>query len=162
NPRASNAVAWMGNLLTHSGACDRGCQITERAMALNASHAGWYHFAPFNRAFARGDFDEALQSARRVNIAGFHWMHIAIAAAAGPRGLSAGGAAAVDALRPAAPPLDDEQNLREMVTRWYWEEEMIESLLEGVRRSKSTTPAADATPVRSRPRSSAATAPPPR
>src|SRR5262249_51933096 len=30
NPRASNAVAWMGNVLTHIGAYDRGCQITER------------------------------------------------------------------------------------------------------------------------------------
>jgi TolB-like protein/cytochrome c-type biogenesis protein CcmH/NrfG len=162
NPRASNAVAWMGNLLTHSGAYDRGCQITERAMALNASHAGWYHFAPFNRAFARGDFDEALKSARRVNIAGFHWMHIAIAAAAGHLGLSAEGAAAVEALATVAPPLRDEHNLREMITRWYWEEEMIESLLEGLRRSMSAPAAADATPVRSRPRSSGAIAPPTR
>ena len=160
NPRASNSVAWMGCLLTHTGAYDHGCQITERAMALNASHAGWYHFAPFNRAFGRGDFDEALKSARRVNIAGFHFMHIAIAAAAGHLGLSGEGAAAIEALHTVAPPLADEHNLREMIIRWYWEEEMIESLLEGLRRSKSPPPAADATPVRSRPRSSPAAAAP--
>jgi TolB-like protein/tetratricopeptide (TPR) repeat protein len=160
NPRASNAVAWMGNVLTHTGAYDRGCQITDRAMALNASHAGWYHFAPFNRAFARGDFNEALKSARRVNIAGFHWMHIAIAAAAGHLGLSAEGAAAVEALHMVAPPLADDQNLREMVTRWYWFEEVIESLLEGVRRSKNAASEPEATALPRRPRSSPSAAGP--
>ena len=108
NPRASNAVAWMGNILTHSGAYDRGCAITERAMALNASHAGWYHFAFFNRHFARGEFDEALQAAQRVNIAGFHWMHLAIAAAAGHLGLHTEGRAAVEAMVAVAPPLADD------------------------------------------------------
>ena len=57
-------------------------------MALNASHAGWYHFAPFNRHFATRRVRRGpAKAARRVNIAGFHWMHLAIAAAAGHLGL---------------------------------------------------------------------------
>jgi hypothetical protein len=31
-----------------------------------------------------------------------------------------------------APPLADEANRREFVTRWYWPPEMIAALLEGV------------------------------
>ncbi len=155
NPRASNAVAWMGNILTHSGAYDRGCQITERAMALNASHAGWYHFAFFNRHFARGEFNEALKAAQRVNVAGFHWMHLAIAAAAGHLGLVTEGRAAVEAMVAVAPPLADEANLRELVTRWYWNEDLIERLLEGVARAKASRRAAsDSALTTSRPRSS--------
>jgi adenylate cyclase len=96
NPRNSNAVAWMGNVLTHIGELDRGCQITKRAMALNTSHAGWYHFSTFNRHFARGEFSEALTAARRVNMADFMWMHLAIAASAGHLGLAAEGRAAIE------------------------------------------------------------------
>jgi adenylate cyclase len=153
NPRASNAVAWMGCILTHSGEYERGCQITGRAMALNASHAGWYHFAFFNRHFARGEFDEALKAAQRVNIAGFHWMHLAIAAAAGHLGLVSEGRAAVEALIAVAPPLADAANLRELVTRWYWNEDVIERLLDGVGRAKAM-PADAGPPTSSRPRSS--------
>jgi TolB-like protein len=74
NPRNSNALAWMGNIRTHGGDYDRGCELTGRAMTLNPAHPGWYHFAPFNRLFARGEYAEALKAARRVNMPDFVWM----------------------------------------------------------------------------------------
>ena len=60
-------------------------------MALNSAHPGWYHFTPFNRHFACGDYSEALRAGRRVNIPDFMWMHFAIASAAGHLGLAAEG-----------------------------------------------------------------------
>ena len=107
-------------------------------MALNPSHAGWYHFTPFNRHFARGEFKEALKAARRVNVADFMWMHLAIAAAAGHLGLAADGKAAVEAMERLAPALADDSNLREFVTRWYWDEDFVDRLLDGVWRSKGS------------------------
>jgi hypothetical protein len=66
-----------------------------------------------------------------VNIPAFVWMHFAIAAAAGQLGMATEGKAAADAMTRLAPFLADEANLREFVTRWYWEAEIIEPLLDG-------------------------------
>ena len=140
NPRNSNAIAWMGAFTTHKGDYDRGCALMERAIALNPVHPGWYHFVLFNRFFARGEFEEALRAARRVNVPGFMWMHLAIAGAAGRLGLAAEGKAAVTAMETLAPALADEQNLRELLNRWYWDESVVEGMIEGVRRSKRSGP----------------------
>ena len=139
NPRNANTLARIGGLLTYAGEYDRGCQLTERAMALNPAHPGWYHFAFFNRHFARREFAEALKAARRVNVPDLVRMHFAIAAAAGHLGLAREGAAAVQTMVERMPELADEATLREFVTRWYWDEELIESLLEGVQRAKGST-----------------------
>ena len=41
NPRNANALAWMGNILTHMPATTTAAaQLTERAMALNPAHPG--------------------------------------------------------------------------------------------------------------------------
>ena len=139
NPRNSNAVAWTGTLTAHTGEYDRGCTLVDRAMALNSAHPGWYHFAHFNREVARRDFQAALRSARRVNIPDFMWMHLAIAAAAGQLGLAAEGGAAVAAMEALAPPLADEGTLREFLSRWFWDEQVVEDMVEGVRRSKAAS-----------------------
>jgi TolB-like protein/predicted Zn-dependent protease len=136
NPRNSNAIAWMGTLTAHMGQYDRGCALVDRAMALNSAHPGWYHFAHFNREVARRDFQAALRSARRVNVPDFMWMHLAIAAAAGQLGLAADGRAAVETLEALVPPLADEARLREFLTRWFWDDQVVEDMVAGVRKSK--------------------------
>jgi serine/threonine-protein kinase len=145
NPRNANTLAWMGNILTHAGEYDRGCALTERAMEINTGHPGWLHFAIFNRHFARGEWADALRAARRVNIPEFMWMQFAIAAATGHLGLAGEARAAADAMTRIAPLLEDPNNLREFVVRWYWPEELIESLLEGVSIARSLDAAASPT-----------------
>jgi len=98
NPRNSNALAWMGNIRTHAGDYDRGCELTARAMTLNPAHPGWYHFAPFNRHFARGEFGDALKVARRVNMPEFVWMHFSVAAVALQNRLTAEAKSAAEAM----------------------------------------------------------------
>ena len=161
NPRNSNAVAWIGAFTTHKGDYDRGAALIERAMALNPAHPGWYHFVLFNRLFARREFDEALRAARRVNIPGFMWMHLAIAGAAGQLGLADEGKAAITAMETLAPPLADEANLHELLERWYWDESVVEGVIEGVRRSKQGSARASGTTAARVKPSSAAIAKPP-
>ena len=134
----------MGNIHTHAGDYDRGIELTGRAMALNAAHPGWYHFAPFNCHVARGEFADALKAARRVNMPEFVWMYFAVAAAAGQLGLDTEAKAAAEAMMALAPALADDAYLREFVTRWYWEPDVIEALLEGVRRARGGAPSRDA------------------
>ena len=137
NPRNANTLGWMGNILTHAGEYDRGCALTERAMAINPGHPGWLHFAVFNRHFARGEYAEALGAARRANIREFMWMHFAIAASAARLGrLEDARAAAAEMIR-LAPFLADPVNLREFVVRWYWPPDVIEALLDGVSIARS-------------------------
>jgi TolB-like protein/Flp pilus assembly protein TadD len=137
NPRNSNTMAWMGSVLTNIGEYERGRALMDRAMQINPGHPGWFHFTSFTRHVAAGEFEEALQAARRVNIPNFFWMHFAIAAAAGQLGRSADGAAAYDAMVRLLPPLGEAANLREFVARWFWDEAVIETLVEGVERSFS-------------------------
>ena len=132
NPRNAYAVAWMGNITTHAGDYERGCALTERAMTINPAHPGFLHFAVFNRHIAAGEFEQALHAAKRVNMREFFWMYFAIAAACGQLGRAAEGQAAAAEMVRLAPFLADEANLREFVTRWYWPEEMIETLVSGV------------------------------
>jgi tetratricopeptide (TPR) repeat protein len=136
NPRNATATAWIGNMLTHTGEYDRGCNMTERAMVLNARHPGWYHFAPFNRHFARGDFEEARRAARRVNIPHFFWMYLTIAAACGHLGPTDEGPSALQQLIALKPSLADEPGRREYLNKWYWEPAIIESLLAGLRNAE--------------------------
>ena len=135
NPRNAHTVAWTGNMLTHAGEYERGSQLTDRAMQINPGHPGWLHFAAFNRNFAAGEFERSLQAARRVNVPSFFWMHFAICAAAGQAGLTSVGRAAYEEAVRLQPAFADPENLREFVTRWYWEEAMIEGLITGVLRS---------------------------
>ena len=93
----------MGAFTTHKGDYEGGRALRERAIALNPVHPGWYHFVLFNRFFPRGELEEALRAARRVDIPGFMWMHVAIAGAAGQLGLAAEGKAAVTAMETLPP-----------------------------------------------------------
>jgi TolB-like protein/Tfp pilus assembly protein PilF len=135
NPRNARAMAWVGGMLTHAGDYERGTKLTARAMQINPAHPGWVHISIFNRHFAEGNFEAALQSARRVNIPNFFWMHFTIAAAAGHLGRIDEGHQAAETMARIQPAVADQAHLREFITRWYWPEEMIESLLDGVRRS---------------------------
>jgi TolB-like protein len=139
NSRNASALAWIGNIRTHMGEYERGCAMTERAMTVNPAHPGWLHFAVFNRRFVAGEYEQALQAARRVNMHDFFWMHFAIAAACGHLGRTGEGEAAYDAMVTIAPLLGDKAHLREFVSRWYWSEEMIEALIEGVQRARHRT-----------------------
>jgi adenylate cyclase len=87
NPRNAHSLGWIGNLYTHAGEYEHGSKLSERAMAINPRHAGWMHFAVFNKHFAAGNYAEALQAARRVNMPQLNWNYFSMAAAAAHLGL---------------------------------------------------------------------------
>jgi TolB-like protein/Tfp pilus assembly protein PilF len=146
NPRNSNTLAWMGMLLLQSGAEeDRGIALIERAMAINPHHPGWYHYGPFKRQFKRGEYAEALRSARRVNMPDFPDAHWAIAAAAGHLGRQSEARSAIDAIRRLAPQLLNRDALHAFTARWHWQEDLVERFVEGFERAQALADAASAT-----------------
>jgi TolB-like protein/tetratricopeptide (TPR) repeat protein len=135
NPRNSHTVAWMGGLYTHIGEDDLGCALTERAMALNPHHPGWYYFAFFNRHYRRREFAEALRAAKKTNMPDHLWSHFAVAIAAGQLGREAEATAALDAMVALAPAFADERVLLAAISRWKWDDETIALGEEGFRKA---------------------------
>ena len=66
-----------------------------RAMELNANHAGWMHFAPLWDHFHKGEYEQALECANRVDVPGLFWPYLVMASACGHLGRRAEAAAAV-------------------------------------------------------------------
>ena len=64
-------------------------------MELNANHAGWMHFAPLWDHFHKGEYEQALECANRVDVPGLFWPYLVMASACGHLGRRAEAAAAV-------------------------------------------------------------------
>jgi TolB-like protein/Tfp pilus assembly protein PilF len=160
NPRNALNMAWMGNLLTHAGEYDRGAALSQRAITINPAHPGWAHFGVFNRHLAAGDYAEALNSARRVNMPQLNWMHLAIAAAASHLGLMDEARRAYQAAIAITPAFTDPAVLRDYIERWYWDEALVEAQLAGIAsaRDDSRTSSSDAVPSAVKPPSGAGAA----
>ena len=56
NPLNTDALGILGLEIVHAGEFERGTDIVRRAMALNANHAGWMHFAPLWDYFHKGEY----------------------------------------------------------------------------------------------------------
>jgi TolB-like protein/Flp pilus assembly protein TadD len=149
NPRNAHSLGWMGNLYTHAGEYERGSKLAERAMAINPRHGGWMHFGVFNRHFAAGNYAEALQAARRVNIPQLNWNYFAIAAAAAHLGLSEEARLAAEKMIQVTPELAEPHRVREFTERWYWQPEMVDALLAGVHQARSSEHTNERSPERS-------------
>ncbi len=68
-------------------------------MELNPHHPGWYQFAPFFYHYDRGEYREALDASKKMNMPDFFWNSLMVAAASGQIGLDAEAGAAVARLR---------------------------------------------------------------
>lgn len=55
-------------------------------MQLNPHHPGWYHYLPYTDAYRRRDYCGALESILKVNIPGYYWPHVLLAAVYGQLG----------------------------------------------------------------------------
>jgi TolB-like protein/Flp pilus assembly protein TadD len=95
NPLNTDAVGILGLQIVHTGEFERGAAIVRRAMELNPNHAGWMHFAPLWEHFHKGEYEQALERANRVDVPGLFWPYLVMASACGHLGRSAEAAAAV-------------------------------------------------------------------
>jgi eukaryotic-like serine/threonine-protein kinase len=99
NSRNTGTAAMIATLFMLGGDCDRGNELMRRLMVMNPNHPGWYHFVPFNYHYERGNYAEALSSARRINIPELVWTYYCKAVAAAEVGNWDEARSAVDVLR---------------------------------------------------------------
>ncbi len=81
NRRDGTTVAMLGCLMSVCGREEHGVALAESAMSLNPHHPGWYRFGTFFSQLRRGELDQALLTAQRINMPGYFFAVMILAAA---------------------------------------------------------------------------------
>ncbi len=149
NPLNTDALGILGLQIVHTGEFERGTAIVRRAMELNANHAGWMHFAPLWEHFHKGEYEQALERANRVDVPGLFWPYLVMASACGHLGRRAEAAAAVRDLLALDP--EFAAHARGNVGTWHFASGLMDPILEGLRKAGLSIPAADGSPGSAKP-----------
>ena len=140
NPLNSDALGILGLQIVHTGEFERGTAIVRRAMELNPNHAGWMHFAPLWNHFHKGEYEQALACANRVDTPGHFWPFLVMASACGHLGRKAQAEAAVRDLLALDP--EFAAHVRYNVGTWHFASGLMEPILEGLRKAGLPIPEA--------------------
>ena len=141
NPLNTDALGILGLQIVHTGEFERGTAIVRRAMELNANHAGWMHFAPLWDHFHKGEYEQALECANRVDVPGLFWPYLVMASACGHLGRRAEAAAAVRDLLALDP--EFAAHARSNVGTWHFASGLMDPILEGLRKAGLSIPESD-------------------
>jgi tetratricopeptide (TPR) repeat protein len=133
NPLNTDALGILGLQIVHTGQFERGTAIVRRAMELNPNHAGWMHFAPLWDHFHKGEYEQALECANRVDVPGLFWPYLVMASACGYLGRRAEAAAAVRDLLALDP--EFAAHARSNVGSWHFASGLMDPILEGLRKA---------------------------
>ena len=133
NPLNTDALGILGLQIVHTGEFERGTAIVQRAMELNANHAGWMHFAPLWDHFQKGEYEQALECANRVDVPGLFWPYLVMASACGHLSRRAEAKAAVRDLLALDP--EFAAHARSNVGTWHFASGLMDPILEGLRKA---------------------------
>jgi tetratricopeptide (TPR) repeat protein len=142
NPLNVLMLSYGGVLLALSGEWERGLQFLSQAMALNPHHADWLHFVPFYHHFRLQDYESALVHVKRINMPWFQFMHADTAAVAGQLGRVAEAEAALTELARTCPRFLDPATAHARWTLWIWDAELVDRLMDGLRKAIELAPEA--------------------
>ena len=141
NPLNTDAVGILGLQIVHTGEFERGAAIVRRAMELNPNHAGWMHFAPLWEHFHKGEYEQALERANRVDVPGHFWPFLVVASACGHLGRRVEAESAVRDLLALDP--EFAAHVRSNVGTWHFASGLMEPILQGLRKAGLAIPAED-------------------
>src|SRR5262249_24118443 len=133
NPRNSNTLATLGGLLVHTREFERGAKLTRRAMELNPHHAGWFYFPLIWDHCSRGEYEQMLEKAKRINMPGIPWVPLVIASACGHLNRKSEAAAAVSELLSFDPEFGP--HARDFMGPLLSASGLIDSLMEGLQKA---------------------------
>jgi TolB-like protein/tetratricopeptide (TPR) repeat protein len=132
NPMDGFTLAYLGFLTAYAGDWERGGDLSATARSLNPHHPGWYWFVPCFDAYRKGDYEVALDFARKVNMPSFWRTNLAIAAACGQLGQLEAGDSALSTLLAQRPDIGNAPH--EGLAIW-WQPDMVEHLVAGLRKA---------------------------
>ncbi|MDP6952766.1 MAG: hypothetical protein QGF53_08395, partial [Alphaproteobacteria bacterium] len=76
NPNNPSVLADLGTYLVFTGEIDRGRDLVGKAMVLNPKHPDWYYGAITSYHYQRGEYEESLSTALKMDMPGFYWIEI--------------------------------------------------------------------------------------
>ena len=135
NPRDGITSALMAILIAYSGEWERGAALAQRTMELNRHHPGWYHLTVVHHQYRKGEYEAALQTAKKINMPEFHWAQLMIAAACGMLGRREEAHPAIELLRKYNPTFLDLNNVRDDIEKWLADKDAVEQLLQGLQKA---------------------------
>ena len=135
NPRDGTTSALMAIMMAYSGDWERGAALAQRTMELNRHHPGWYHLTVFHHQYRKGEYNAALQTAKKINLPEFHWAQLMTAAACGMLGRAEEAHTAIELLRKYNPTFLDLDNVRDDIEKWLADKNAVEQLLQGLRKA---------------------------
>jgi tetratricopeptide (TPR) repeat protein len=145
NPRDGSTRAYMATMLAFSGEWERGIALAQRALDHNRHHPGWYYLIFFHYHYRKDDYKAALQTAKKMNMPEFHWMHLATIAACGMLGRLDEARVAIESLRKYSPVFLDLNNVREDISTWDPDSAEVGKLLLGLQKAGLTFSVSEST-----------------
>jgi TolB-like protein len=136
NPLNTPAVAFAAMWLACSGDWDRGIGIIRAAMAHTSNHPGWMYYIEFIYRFHTGDHEGALLMLKRINMPDQPWTPDCVAAALGHLGRVADAAALFREAARSSHGAPDPDRARAHWSRLLWEDDLVDDLVEGVRKAQ--------------------------
>ena len=133
-PNDAMLLGGAGAHLCYSGSWERGFALMERAIELNPHHQTWYHIPYFYDAYRKGQDEDALAAARRINMPGFFWTYLMLAAAYGQLDMASEATGAVATLQELWPGYTI-QMMIELHQLWNYEDDAIERMADGLRKA---------------------------
>jgi TolB-like protein/Tfp pilus assembly protein PilF len=140
NPMDGYTLARMGLSMAFSGEWERGSELAERATRLNPNHPGWYWAASFNNAYRKGDYRGALSVTLKMNMPGFFFHHLNLAAVYGQLGEREAAGKALHELLLLRP--DFALVARAEIGKFV-NSELVEQMIDGLRKAGLDVPAAE-------------------
>ena len=135
-------TAFLGMEFAFSGDWERGCALSERSTQLNPHHPGWYWFPKVLDAYRRHDGQQALEYLLKINMPGLWTAQVAHAVIYSQIGDMERARVAVRNLLAARPNFATQA--RAELEKW-WQPDMVEQMLEDLRRAGLEVPASGAT-----------------
>jgi tetratricopeptide (TPR) repeat protein len=79
NPNSADTLAYLGQELHYAGD-ERGIALIRKAVALDPFHPTWFNFPIAHHHFEKGEYEEALAAARKIDMPGLFWPQIYLSA----------------------------------------------------------------------------------
>ena len=144
NPNDATVLAAAATFLYGPGKWERAIALVRKAIALNPNHQGWYHFPLSADHYRKGEYEQALAEAQKINAPGFYWMHMFLAAIYGQMGRQKEARAAVNTLIELYPGFTTE-TARGEFRKLNYEDNVTDQFIDGLRKAGLPEPPAGPT-----------------
>jgi adenylate cyclase len=132
-PNDPSILGLAGTLLAFGGQRDRGIELVDRALALSPDPPAFFYLPYVFRDLERHDYEQALASALKMDAPAWFTVPMVVAACAGLAGrhdVAQRSAARLLELYP-----DFAANARTELAKWYLDDALIETTVDGLRRA---------------------------